>query len=145
MSRETKRIDRPRKTIGPESTPGTRQPREFVIESDAQAFAPKPGTDVIDQVILQAIAADEEHLAYLEGQIAGAKEEIVRRLRAGGVVAPGPFAASVRTNLKPQTVKWKEAFVGAMGEAEARAVEAAAKSGVREVSSYTLEMKRVSG
>lgn len=145
MGNDTRRMDRPDKTIGPESTPGVQQPREFVLSSDAETFAPVPGTDVIPQALLAALAADEEHRAFLDSQIERARIEIVRRLRAGGVVAPGEWAVSVRTNMKPQSVKWKEAFIGALGKVEADAVEAAAKSGPREVSSYTLDMKRVGG
>jgi hypothetical protein len=142
---DTRRIPRSDKTIGPEVIPGDKPVRDFVLTPDAEAFRPAPGTDIVDQVDLKSLADDEEHLAYLEVAIKDRRDKIIARLRAGGVVAPGAYTASVKTNMKPQTVRWKEAFINAMGEAEAKLVEASAKGGPREVSSYTLDFKKVGG
>lgn len=119
--------------------------RVYTIPKDAETFAPKAGTDIIGQDVLSALAEDERTLADMEADIKARKAALVERLRAGAVGAPGAFVVSVKTNMKPQRVEWKQAFVDAMGDAEAKAVEAAAKGGPREVSSYGLELKRADG
>lgn len=125
---------------------GAPQPeRVYTIPCDAETFSPKAGTDVIPQEDLTRLAEDEKTLADMEADIATRKAALIARLRAGAVGAPGALVVSVKTNMKPQTVAWKQAFIASCGEAEAKAVEAAAKGGAREVSSYGLELKRADG
>lgn len=110
-----------------------------------ETFAPKPGTDIIPQAFLETLAEDERTLADMEAHIKARKAALVERLRAGAVCAPGAYVVSVKVNMKPQRVEWKQAFIDAMGEAEAKAIEASAKGGAREVSSYGLELRRADG
>lgn len=142
MSEET--IRREKKTIAGETFDAPNV--KYKLDDRKAAFAPPAGSDIVTQDQLEEIAEDEVLLERMRAEIDAKRQAILDRLRAGKcVVEPGTYAASVSTHYKQQRVSWKEAFVQYNGEVEAAKLESAAKGGPKEVSSYSLELKRVDG
>lgn len=145
MDGDTIRRERPEKTIGPETfTPPEPVVRQYNI--DRTTHNPPAGINTVSQEELAGIAGLEAKIEEMEAEVSARKAAIVDRLRSGkAVLEPGTFTASVKTNFKQKRVDWKGAFLDYNGEAEVAKLESAAKGGEREVSSYSLEMKRVDG
>jgi hypothetical protein len=135
------------KTVGPETfqAPEERpapETKHYVLNRE---FRPAPGADIVAQDTLRELADAQDLLEHMTEEVKARKDEIVERLRGGAVVEPGAYAAAVKTNWKAKRVDWHAAFIDYQGDVEAAKLEGVAKSGPKEISSYSLDMKRVSG
>ena len=94
------------------------------------------------------LALLDEHRKLAERHKGIAEElqaQIVALLQGGYVIEPGPLTASVKPNWKRNAVSWKQEYIDACGETEARKLEEAMKGAQKEISSYSLELRRTDG
>lgn len=129
------------KTIAGETfTPPPPASKTYTLrEPEAVAPAPVASTrTVVTQQELSELVDTEEQIEMLTAWVKKEKERITKALRDGCGVEAGPLSATTKPNYKRNSVDWRAEFVGAVGEEEAAALEAARKAEGREVSSYSL-------